>query len=114
MLNRLRSLTGRTLAVYARGLRVAAGVAELAARELRRDMAVRTATPPPPSAAVPDDLPDWDDEALGQLSSATAREVIAVLPELPSAALRRLFELESADRSRSSVLDAIERRLLPG
>jgi translation elongation factor EF-Ts len=38
MIDRLRSLTGRSLSVCARGLRVAAGVAELAARELRRGL----------------------------------------------------------------------------
>jgi translation elongation factor EF-Ts len=55
MINRLRSLTGRSLSVCARGLRVAAGVAELAARELRRDPAAPgTAASQASSAAAPD------------------------------------------------------------
>jgi hypothetical protein len=59
MINRLRSLTGRSLAVYARGLRVAAAVAELAARELRRGMqAPPTAVSPAPGA----DAPERDEE----------------------------------------------------
>jgi hypothetical protein len=116
VINRMRGAAATSLLMCSQVLRVAAGVADLAAREVRGAGEARERHRRGRAGEVPQTPADttWDAAALRRLAAASARQVIATLPQLRSEALHLLYELEADGGNRSSVLDAIERRLLPG
>jgi hypothetical protein len=116
VINRMRGAAATSLLMCSQVLRVAAGVADLAAREVRGAGAPPERTGRDRPAEEPRAPADttWDAAALRRLAAGSARQVIATLPQLRSEALYLLYELEADGSNRSSVLDAIERRLLPG
>jgi hypothetical protein len=122
---RARALAAGSLSVWAHALRVAAGVAALAAKELRGHQAP-AATDVPPGQADADTAGAAAGTSAGAGTQAAetvdledlldrpVAQVVARLDGLGSVDLQRLLALEAAGRDRGSLLDAIERRLLPG
>lgn len=90
-------------------------VLEDVGQDRQTDAAQRAAVRPPPTEPVPDVSPHvrTHETHIEEVAAGTAAEVIQTIPELSTDELRRLYEHESDNKQRKTVLQAVERALSP-
>lgn len=90
-------------------------VLEEIGQDRQTDAAQRAAVREPPTEPVTDVDPHvrTHETHIDELAAGTAAEVIDTIPELSTDELRRLYEHESDNKQRKTVLRAVERALEP-